>query len=340
MVWYVLRLSLDYGHIALSELNAVIEAENIDVKNMVRIDEFVLLDISENELRILQKRLALTKEYGLLLDVVREDDIEQILQLIKEFRSSDAAVCVSIDCVRGFGKNIVDRIYDNVKPFLCASSTLRDNVKQMRIAFVAGNALIYLISKIRRMSEYIDREPHRRPVYKPGAMKPMLARAYVNLSRVRSGEVLLDPFCGVGSFAIEACLMGINTVCIDVDENMCYAAKKNIGFYGCTTFTEIIRADSTYQDIRSLSVDAIATDPPYGRQSAPRGKDLTKLLIEFLNTMSNILKRNRYAVFAVPHNISMYIKSEIKDLSMEIVEVLYDWVHGGLTRVLYVVKSC
>ena len=43
-------------------------------------------------------------------------------------------------------------------------------------------------------------------------MKAGLSRLLVNLAGVREGQTVFDPFCGTGSIAVEAALMGMKTI--------------------------------------------------------------------------------------------------------------------------------
>ncbi len=60
------------------------------------------------------------------------------------------------------------------------------------------------------------RRPRARKFFLPSAIYPKLACALVNLSRVREGEIFLDPFCGTGSLLIESSRMGIQTIGSDL----------------------------------------------------------------------------------------------------------------------------
>ena len=49
-----------------------------------------------------------------------------------------------------------------------------------------------------------------------GKFHPQLIRGILNIIGVREGETILDPMCGSGTANIEAALMGINSVAVDI----------------------------------------------------------------------------------------------------------------------------
>ncbi len=51
-----------------------------------------------------------------------------------------------------------------------------------------------------------------------GKFHPQMIRALLNIMRIKKGETVLDPFVGSGTLALEAQLMGINTIGIDISE--------------------------------------------------------------------------------------------------------------------------
>ena len=76
-------------------------------------------------------------------------------------------------------------------------------------------------------------EFQKRDIYKPNqrkifGMPPRLARMMVNLSACKSGKVLLDPFCGVGTILQEALQEKAMVVGMDVNPWCVKAATENL----------------------------------------------------------------------------------------------------------------
>ncbi len=111
--------------------------------------------------------------------------------------------------------------------------------------------------------DYAIRHPQRRPVFHPTSLKPKLARFLINLSGVKPGQTLLDPFCGVGGILIEAGLMGIKPTGVELNQRWASGAKRNIEYYGVDG--NVVNAN--FFEWRGGRYDAIVTDMPYGRSS-------------------------------------------------------------------------
>jgi len=329
---FILRLDFNYLNLAFEELNALLEAENIPAQVHV-LDEFVIIAVKRDAVARLMLRSALVKEFGELIDVA--DTYRDVLDLISGFENPHT--CVSLDCVRGFNCDDIQYLFKEVE-----KQRIKIGLKcphPIRIVKLGDEYIVYRLIKKRRSQDFAEREPHRRAYYRPGTMKPILARALVNLARVRAGETLLDPFCGVGGFAIEACTMGINTICADLNEACTLGSRINAEHYGCSTFVDILQADSTIRYLREESVDGVATDPPYGRQITSKSSSLSELYERFLHLALNSTRKNRYIVFAVPIEYFELIEKKISEAGGEIRSIILNRVHGSLTRALFLVKK-
>src|SRR5579872_7344031 len=128
-----------------------------------------------------------------------------------------------------------------------------------------------------------SRRPRARRFFLPSAIYPKFARDLVNLARVREGDIFLDPFCGTGSLLIEAALMGMRSVGVDLKRWIAQGALLNLKFFGLD-YESILRADSGSKFFPFRNVDAISTDVPYGRASSTMGKGTAEIIGEFMNS--------------------------------------------------------
>ena len=58
-----------------------------------------------------------------------------------------------------------------------------------------------------------------------GKYHPQMIRALLNIIGLNKGEIVLDPFVGSGTTALEAQLLGINCVGIDISPSACFRVK-------------------------------------------------------------------------------------------------------------------
>jgi tRNA (guanine10-N2)-dimethyltransferase len=238
------------------------------------------------------------------------------------------------------GRRVRLRNFDlgNGKPGLDPRSVLKDvdvrvDLKNPDFEFslVRGKKDYLVLTKPSEMSQaWSRRRPRARAFFHPSAIFPKLARALVNLSRFREGEVFLDPFSGTGSLAIEAFEAGAGVVASDQVANMVKGSLANMKHFG-QKWMGVIRADAFSHPVRH--VDAIATDLPYGRASSTRGLDPRDIVHRTLATMPLLLKEGSRMV--VMHPQTLRIKGSAE---MVLEEEHHLYVHKLLTRTITVLK--
>jgi tRNA (guanine10-N2)-dimethyltransferase len=189
-------------------------------------------------------------------------------------------------------------------------------------ALLSGDR-IYLgrvLSRIDRGS-YDLRRPSRRPFFHPGVMLPRTARAVVNLTLVRRGETLYDPFCGTGGILGEAELVGASPFGSDADPAMVAGCRMNLP--GAPLFL----ADACSLPLRTGSLDAVVTDLPYGQSSWIGGPSLGELYPRALGEIHRVLRPGRRAVVVTHREIA-----DIGSPLFTVLQVHRQRVHKSLTR--------
>ena len=155
----------------------------------------------------------------------------------------------------------------------------------------------------------------------PHELDLKLSRCIVNLSQLKEGNSLCDPFCGTGTILLEAESMGIKSIGIDFDSRMCNITTKNLAINGFKS--KVI--NSTYHEIRNIKdrIDAIVTDLPYGISS--RSSVSPKKLIK--DFVSIVPKRKKLVI--------VYKKGlDVEEMSKAKKYEIYR--HKSLTRVIAV----
>ncbi len=183
---------------------------------------------------------------------------------------------------------------------------------------------------------YRDRSPHLRPYFRPGSLKPALARAVVNLTRVRAGERFADPFCGSGGILIEAGLVGAEVYGFDIDAGAVRGAELNLGFYGLRGRFEVADArevGSRYPE----HFHAVACDPPYGISASRRGVALQKLYQEALESIYSMLRSGARACVLSPE--ALPLERLAGDAGFRVEEVHLERVHSSLVRKIAVMRK-
>jgi 23S rRNA G2445 N2-methylase RlmL len=127
----------------------------------------------------------------------------------------------------------------------------------------------------------------------PGALRPSAAHGLVWLTRPSPADVFLDPFCGTGTLAAErACYPNRRVIAADREE-MPRAPNTPALF-------DVLRADARAMPLVASSVDAVATNLPWGRQVLTSSV-LPDLYRAFLQELARVLRRAGRAALLTEH---------------------------------------
>jgi 23S rRNA G2445 N2-methylase RlmL len=113
----------------------------------------------------------------------------------------------------------------------------------------------------------LGRRPLHRREYKQdtgaGTLHPPVAAALARLADPADGAVVLDPFCGDGTIAVEAALAypGARVVAADIDTDRLRNAAGNAG--RAAVRAALMRADAASPPVRPGAVAAVVTNPPW-----------------------------------------------------------------------------
>ncbi len=153
----------------------------------------------------------------------------------------------------------------------------------------------------------------------PHELDSKLARCMVNLSQLKEGQTVCDPFCGTGTILLEAESMGIKAIGMDFDPEMCGITKKNLALNGFKS--QVI--NSSYHDIKKMmgKIDAVVTDLPYGI-SSKSSMEPEKLVKDFVS----MIPKKKKLVMVYKKGFDVNIKAKKYEI----------YRHKSLTRVIMV----
>ncbi|MDR3222670.1 MAG: TIGR01177 family methyltransferase [Methanobrevibacter sp.] len=354
--------SQEHETLPLAELKAVLKNENINSEIEVITNGLIHLKNLKkenyvNNYQILARRLAYTHE---ILEIITIRDLknhnsslngnietsneEYIENTIEDFKTID------------WNNYIEDNFAVRLKRFNKVSvDTIRIERKLGGIIKLATNTIVnldapnsfikLLISKnklfltIRRFKlnkkHFQDVKPHKRPFFYPGSMNPKLARGMVNLSKVKEGDLVLDPFCGTGGILIEAGLIGAKLIGSDINWKMKNGTGINLEHYGLTNYKLY------HLDVREMKlidkVDAVVTDPPYGISSSTCGENNENIFYQFLDSIAKNIKKNGIITIASPDSLNL--DKILDELNYELIERHEIKMHKSLTRIISVISK-
>lgn len=176
-------------------------------------------------------------------------------------------------------------------------------------------------------SQFEERKVQNRPFFSPISLHPKIARSIVNLSTIKKGQVLLDPFCGTGGIILEAGLIGANVIGSDIEEKMIDGCRITLNHYNVDNY-KLFNSDIGDIHKQLKPVDAVVTDLPYGKSTTTKGEDKNQLYKRAFENISCILKNNCKAVIGISNKELL----EIGKNYMALKEVHEIRVHRSLTR--------
>lgn len=139
--------------------------------------------------------------------------------------------------------------------------------------------------------------PYRRFIHR-SALNPLIA--YALCRAVRGGKSLWDPFCGSGTIPLE-CLEvypWARAVCSDVNAEFIAGALQNSLAVGKEL--DLVVSDIRSAPLRSGSIDAVVTNPPFGiREKAVGG--LRKVYEALFAEASRVLVQGGRLAVLTPH---------------------------------------
>ena len=286
-----------------AEVEAILESEGHPMRVLSRLPRILRLISTVYGAEAITRRAAYTRrccreilaceaEESQVLKIVQASQLHRFLNRNETFRVEVVRVepKVSLGAKRMEGE-IGRAILDSVPR---ARVDLVRSTKTF-LGVVIGKLFLLGLVIERSGSRFASRGPHLRPFFHPSAMPPKLARCMVNLSRAKPGGVFLDAFCGTGSQLIEAELIGCTVLGSDIDERMVRGALRNLRFSGVEGYNLCV-ADARTLPFRSL--DACASDPPYGRGSSTHGIDAKDVVEGFLGDVFDVLPSGGHVCLA------------------------------------------
>ncbi|MEM2618561.1 MAG: THUMP domain-containing protein [Candidatus Hadarchaeales archaeon] len=333
-------LSGEHPTLPQAEIRGAIKAEGGSYEILEELDQVLVLETDLRPQRVAE-RLSLSREVCQFLGISNSDEVLETLASsdLPDLLPAGKTFAVRVERIKGSCPEVERaKLEREVADLLLSELDLRVDLEhpEIEIVGVLTNGKCCLGLKVAETARRSlrSRRPSARAAFHPSTLPPTMARCMVNLSRAPRGGVLCDPFCGVGGILVEAGLMGIKPIGIDIDPQMVEGARKNLEFYGIRDF-EVRVGDA--RELPEMEVDAVVTDPPFGIQSSTGGLGVEELVGAALPQISKILKRKGLACLSTPDWLDIGKKAE--EVGLSVLEVHEQYVHRGLTRRIYVLKK-
>jgi len=330
-------LSGEHPTLPFSELKAILEAEGFRDKVIGKLKQVMRVEADARSVKSIVHRAALTRLCNteiIQCDAVAEEILEKMrLAPLEDFLQKGETFAVRVRRVgesaphlegleleRKLGEIILSRVKG-------AKVNLKQPQKTFFGVFTEDKFLFGLKLAEILPKPFVERRPRKRPFFHPSAMQPKLARCMVNLATPRSGEFVVDPFCGTASILIEAGLIGCRVIGFDVQRRMVKGSLRNLRHFG------VEPEGMAVADARKLPLtraDCVVTDPPYGTSATTLGLGAKQVVESFLSSVGDRLSRGERICMAAPMSVRL---SDIgRGLGFKHVESHSVYVHRSLTR--------
>jgi tRNA (guanine10-N2)-dimethyltransferase len=337
-------LSGEHLSLPAAEVLAILDAENIPAYRVESSYRLLKLDATPDALQHVSNRSLMYDKCGYLLGECEADD-EEIHKLIAQlpldsYVSGATTYAVRSERLGGVKRNIRRTALERSVGSLLKGKApnLRVQLKEPDLTFLCviyEESFVFGITRHAKPPGPISRRrPRKRPVFHPSTMPPKIARCMVNLSRASPGGIFLDPFCGVGGVLIEGAVVGCRVIGMDRVPRMLRGARKNLRYFGLDS-DAFLCADARHLPFQTL--DAIATDPPYGRGSSTRGEKVDNLVRDFLSGIGDSLRQGSHVCIAAP--VEVGVEDYAKDAGFKTKERHLFRVHRSLTRQFVVLQN-
>lgn len=331
------ELSGEHNTIPASEVIACLESVRADFKIVMRLDGCLIADIRTDAGRIagiLEKKLAMTHYITEVIGIggAGEDDVLETVE--GSGFEIDEAYSVRVKRVRDYSSLDTGSLEKRIGGVFFrrgAHADLENPKVQLRVLLTEDKSIFgRIIGSIDR-GAFEVRKPHYKPFFYPGVLMPRIARALVNIAK--PDKNLLDPFCGTGGILVEAGLQGVRVIGGDMQRKLLLGAKMNLDHYRVDH--SLMFQDACRMALRDESLDAVVTDPPYGRSAAIKADSLDRLLSGSLGEIYRVLKNGKRAVFISERKI----EAIAEEAGFKIAQTHIQRVHRSLTRRICVLEK-
>jgi tRNA (guanine10-N2)-dimethyltransferase len=337
-------LSGEHENLPLSELKAILETEAYTYQISEKLDQAARLKADISCVDAVKRRAAFTRlcaqellscnaDTRSITKAVQSANLDEVLKRNESFavrvkhvksyssRLNGMTLEKKIGAIivgKGIGKRVDLRSPDKIFIGILTSGR-----------FLFGLKLAEIPAK-----PFVERRPRKRPFFHPSAMQAKLARCMVNLAQPKTGDLVLDPFCGTGTMLVEAALIGCQVLGLDVQRRMARGTRRNMIHFGIKP-DGLIVADA--RSIPIVRVDCIVTDPPYGTSSTTLKRTTKQIIEEVLKDVYSLLKKGRRICMAAPRKID--IAKVGTTLGYKHLESHFVYVHRSLTREIAVFEK-
>lgn len=336
LVGYFAFASGENIELARAELDSLIHI--LDENAIVSwIGPLALIEMRSDPTTFLLDRAAMIREAGIIL--ARDPSSDRTLDwvsddILRERIGPRSSFCVRSRSLTGsreieFRDELTILLGTRIRKATGARVSLDSPDVRIVVILTSSGTMLCESSESVLRRELKLRKPGRKAFFHPSMMNSQLARAMCNLAGVRSGSIVLDPFCGGGGILCEVAALGARAIGIDLNWRLINGARTNLSAMPHSD-SALIQADASSSPVGKHRLDCIVTDPPYGRISSTRGARAVNLVRVFLERVPDMIRIG--GRMCICGSSDMNVGEMILELGFAVTSRLEVRVHSGLTR--------
>ncbi len=324
------ELSKEHHHLPIAEIQSVLQAEQIPYKIQKKTEDILICSTTKPSILIEMMSRRLSHTFTINNHFFScENNTEDLQQNARNHplpTQGSVAIRYRNRSTHLSSKTILTALAEIYTQQRTVCLTKPDI--EIRVLITDEELHVGQMIKTIDRSSFQTRKAQHRPFFSPISLDPLLARLLVNLSKIPTSGILLDPFCGTGGILIEAGLMDISLIGCDIKKKMIMGTQQNLMHFDLSSRhlyqIDIGKLDETI----SKPVDAVVTDFPYGKATTTNKEQISKLYPRAFQQISKVLKKGSYAVIGIPNE--KYSTYAIPFL--QLVAIYPIRVHRSLTR--------
>lgn len=329
-------ITLVNGRLSQSELKNILMKAKIPFKILENNEIFLVLEISKKE-----ELLKLGGIYKIGRIICTNNSLEDLYEKIEKSKILENLEHKQKWNISYYSKNQVDiKTYENMQNFIRTqikkntkkSKFIKNNMnsenfielsvdkeKQTAINILVGyNGNRYYFAENEfsvKSSKFINRDLNRPYQDSKISLSPRTARILVNILGLEKEKIVLDPFCGTGTFLLEALMQGYEIIGIDNRKECVIGTKNNLYWlikqHKLKNRIKYVKKDNAevLSSVETSTIDGIVTEPillpnfknfptyTIAEESLKQSKRIYK---KGLKSMYRVLKKNGRVSIVTP----------------------------------------
>ena len=326
-------LTLVNGELSYYEINTILNLKSTPYKILIKNNNFLILEIES-----LKEFSRLGGVYKIIEIAAEDESIEKLYKNIKQnnevvWLEEKARWCLSYYSIEKTNNAIYKKMSEYLNEEISKlvkknkqinNDILEDNFREISVnkiktiteIVLAYDGKKFYIGKTKMIfnsTNYIKRDLSRPFQDSSISISPRIARILVNLLGLKNNQTVLDPFCGTGTFLIEASILGLNVMGTDKRKECVDGTRKNLQWINKNQ--KKINNNIMVNDAEKLVnfqkrvIDGIVTEPillpnlkrhPNEIKTRELLKITQKIYVKAMISMNRVLRENGRLVIVTP----------------------------------------